>query len=216
MNDLPRPTAFAGLGPHDLAALSEWLSALFAGPPDREAVASYRRGPAAAWLVEIAAIPGCAGGAMRIRQALNAEADDAQIAARVGAAYGLLFEGIGGPKTVSPYESVHRSGRLFGAATAEMEAILAAHDLSVPASAHEAADHVAVELATAARLLAEAEPDAATVFDRLQTWIPDFVAACAAADSCGFWAGAAEILTAIVGLATRQPDEAKALDAVVH
>ena len=33
--------------PHDLAALLNWLAAVFAAPPDREAVASYRRGPPA-------------------------------------------------------------------------------------------------------------------------------------------------------------------------
>jgi TorA-specific chaperone len=216
MNDLPRPAAFTELDPGDLSALSAWLSALFAAPPDRDAIASYRRGPAAEWLAAVASIPACSEGVARMRQALDVEADDARVAARVGAAYGLLFEGIGGPKTVSPYESVHRGGRLFGGATAEMEAILAAHDLSVAAAAHEAADHLAVELATAARLLTEAEPAAAAMFDRLQNWIPDFAAACAVADSSGFWAGAAETLLAIVGLATRQPGKAEMLDAIVH
>jgi TorA maturation chaperone TorD len=54
------------------------------------------------------------------------------------------------------------------------------------------------------------------MFDRLQNWIPDFAAACAVADSSGFWAGAAETLLAIVGLATRQPGKAEMLDAIVH
>ncbi len=135
----------------------------------------------------------------------------------VGSAYGMLFEGIGGPKTVSPYESVHRDGgRLFGAPAAEMEAILAAHDLSVAASAHEAPDHLAVELAAAARLLAEGEPDADAIIERLRGWVPAFAADCAAADSNGFWAGAAAVLIAIVGLATRQPANAEIPDATKH
>ena len=36
MNDLPRPAAFTELDPGDLSALSAWLSALFAAPPDRD------------------------------------------------------------------------------------------------------------------------------------------------------------------------------------
>lgn len=216
MNDLPPPGAFGGLDPHDLAALTHWLSAIFAAPPDREAVASYRRGPAADWLDAIGLIPECAAGVARMRRALDGDADDARAASEIGAAYGLLFEGVAGPKTVSPYESVHRGGRLFGEPAAEMEAILAAHDLSVAPAAHEAPDHIAVELAATGRLLAEAEPDAAAMIDRLRGWAPGFAAACIAADSCGFWAGAAEILMTIVGLATRQPDDAETLDAIVH
>ena len=214
MNDLPRPTSFAGLDARDLVALFNWLSAVFAAPPDRDSIASYRRGPAAAWLDGVASLPGCADAVARMRRALVVDADDAIVVARVGAAYGLLFEGIGGPKTVSPYELVYRDGgRLFGAPAAEMEAILAAHDLSVAASAHEAPDHLAVELAAAARLLEEGERDAEAIVDRLQGWVPAFAADCAAADANGFWAGAAAVLTAVVGLATRQPANAKISDA---
>ena len=217
MNDLPRPAAFEGLDARDLVALFNWLSAIFAAPPDRDAIASYRRGPAVAWLDGVASLPGCGEAVARMESALEADADDALVVARVGSAYGMLFEGIGGPKTVSPYESVHRDGgRLFGAPAAEMEAILAAHDLSVAVSAHEAPDHLAVELAAAARLLAEGEPDAEAVIERLRGWVPAFAADCATADANGFWAGAAAVLTAIVGLATRQPVNAEIPDATKH
>jgi TorA-specific chaperone len=217
MNDLPRSSAFAGLEPHDLVALFNWLAAVFAAPPDRDSIVSYRCGPAAAWLGDVASLPGCDQAVARMRCALEAAADDAIVVARIGSAYGMLFEGIGGPRTVSPYESVHvDGGRLFGASAAAMEAILAAHDLSVAASVHEAPDHIAVELAAAARLLAEGEPDAEAIIARLRDWVPAFAADCAAADANGFWAGAAALLTAIVGLATRQPANAEVLDATKH
>jgi TorA-specific chaperone len=217
MNDLPRPVAFEGLDARDLVALFNWLSAVFAAPPDRDSVVSYRRGPAAAWLDGVASLPGCAEAVERMRCALEAEAEDALVAAQVGAAYGLLFEGVGGPRTVSPYESVHADGgRLFGAPAAAMDAILAAHDLSVAASAHEAPDHIAVELAAAARLLAEGEPDAEAIIARLRGWVPAFAADCAAADANGFWAGAAAVVIAVVGLATRQSANAEILGAIKH
>ena len=217
MNDLPCPAAFVGLDTRDLVALFNWLSAVFAAPPDRDSVASYRRGPAAAGLEGVSALPGCGAAIASMRDALEANADDALVMARVGSAYGILFEGIGGPKTVSPYESVHRDGgRLFGPPAAEMEAILAAHDLSVAASAHEAPDHLAVELAVAARLLADDEPDADAIIERLRGWLPAFADDCATADSNGFWAGAAAVLIAVVGLARRQPANAEILDATKH
>lgn len=217
MNDLPRPAAFAGLDARDLVALFNWLSAVFAAPPDRNSIASYRRGPAVVWLDGVASLPCCSDAVARMRRALEIDADDALVVARVSSAYGLLFEGIGGPKTVSPYKSVHRDGgRLFGAPAGEMEAILAAHDLSVAASAHEAPDHLAVELAAAALLLADGEPDAKAMIERLSGWVPAFAAECAAADANGFWAGAAAVLTAIVGLATRQSANGEILDATNH
>lgn len=216
MTDLPRPTAFANLDPHDLAALLNWLSAVFAAPPDCETVAAYRRGRASEWLSTVALISNCASGVAQMREALDAAADDSVAAARIGAAYGLLFEGIGGPKTVSPYESVQCSGRLFGLANAEMEAFLAAHNFSVAASAHEAADHIAVELAAAARLLAEGEPGGEAMIERLRNWAPAFAAACVAADSCQFWAGAAKILISVVGRSARRPGSAVTEDAVIH
>jgi len=217
MNDLPRSSAFCGLEAHDLAALFNWLAAVFAAPPDRDSIASYRRGPAAAWLDEVASLPGCDRAVASMQSALDSETDDALVVARIGSAYGMLFEGIGGPKTVSPYESVHADGgRLFGAPAAEMEAILAAHDLSVAVSAHEAPDHIAVELAAAALLLAEGEPDAEAIIERLRDWVPAFAGDCAAADANGFWAGAAAVLIAIVGLATRQPANAENPDATKH
>ena len=214
MNDLPRSSAFAALEPRELVALFNWLTAVFAAPPDRDSIVSYRRGPAAAWLDYVASLPGCDQAVAGMRRALEAEADDALVVARIGSAYGILFEGIGGPRTVSPYESVHRDGgRLFGAPAAAMDAILTAHDLSVAASAHGAPDHLAVELAVAGRLLAEDEPDGEAIIERLRDWAPAFAADCAAADANGFWTGAAAVLIAIVGLATRQPANAENRDA---
>ena len=96
MNDLPRPAAFVGLETDDLVAQFTWLSAVFAAPPDGEAIASYRRGLAARWLERVASLPGCAEAVERMRRALEADADDSRVAARVGSAYGILFEGIGG------------------------------------------------------------------------------------------------------------------------
>ena len=170
MNDLPRPAAFGGLGrSRSRRAVQLALRRLRRAARsrlDRSRIVADRP---LAWLDGVASLPVLLQTGSRACAARSTiEADDALVVARIGSALRLLFEGIGGPKTVSPYKSVHRDGgRLFGAPAGEMEAILAAHDLSVAVSAHEAPDHIAVELAAAALLLAEGEPDAEAMIERL-------------------------------------------------
>lgn len=206
--------------PSPLPSQSErlaWLAGLFAAPPDHVAIASYRHGPASALLDDLKADTDFTLPVTRLRAALDSAEEDGEVVARVGRAYGLLFEGVGGPKTVSPYESAYGAdGRLFGAPTAEMEAFLAAHDLSVSPSTHEAADHIAIELAVAAELVARGDPDAAAMIGRLSAWVPTFAAACTATDTTGFWAGAALLLAAIVQRDARPAGNAETNDAMSH
>ncbi|MDK9698316.1 MAG: molecular chaperone TorD family protein, partial [Siculibacillus sp.] len=121
------------------------------------------------------------------------------VAVRVATAHRRLFDGLAGPETVPPYESAHvGDGRLFGRPVAEMERLLAAHDLSVAADAHEPADHLAIELALMARLVSHDHPDRATFAARLTGWIPAFARACEAHDRAGFHAAAARLLATLV------------------
>lgn len=201
MNDLSRPAALA----LDPSGLFEWLSALFAAPPSTATVAAYRRGPAAGLITRLAADEELAPGARAMGEALASSSDDATVAAELSRAYALLFEGLGGPNTASPYESFHRcGGRLFQAPTAEMEAMLAAHDLSVARDAAEPADHLAIELALTSQLYRTDDLAAAQMIARLADWIPAFSAACAAAGVSSFWAGAAQLLSAVVKRESRR------------
>ena len=70
--------------------------------------------------------PGCAAGAQRMQSALNVEGSAAAVARKLAAAFTQLFDGIGGSKTVSLYESAHVgvSGRLFQAPSGDMEKLL--------------------------------------------------------------------------------------------
>ncbi|TBW38773.1 hypothetical protein EYW49_08765 [Siculibacillus lacustris] len=183
----------------DSARLFGWLAALFAAPPNRELVADHRGGAAIPWLDLLAADPDCAEAVVELRAVLAAARDDDAATAQLGIGYGRLFEGIGGPNTVPPYESAHRGdGRLFQAPVSEMEALLAAHDLSVSVTVAEPADHLAIELALMARFVAADDPDRAVLAARLAGWIPTFASRCIAADTTGFWAAAARILVVAV------------------
>ncbi len=111
-------------------------------------------------------------------------------------AFAFLFLGVGGKNGAPPYESVYvdERGRTGRAPTVAMERELSALDMHVLKSFPEPADHVAIELAVAARL---AETDASNerqvtfLKERLAGWLPDFAAACARGDRTGFYASAA-------------------------
>jgi TorA-specific chaperone len=183
-----------------------WLAGLFAAPLPAEAVSSLRVGPGAVQLALLAQIPELAEGAERMRCGLAALPDGAAGAAVLAQCHTLLFSGAGGPDTVPPYESAFTSasGRLFGAAEGRFRRLLAELNLRVAAGPAEPADHVAVELATLAELLAAPHPAAdgpcLAVAAVLQGWLGRFAAACAARDRSGFYAGAATVAAALVGL----------------
>jgi len=184
-----------------------WLGQVFAVPPSRELVAAYRRGEVAPLLERLAEDPELAPGIAAMARAVDAAPDDDATTARLGIAFGRLFLGIGGPDTVSPYESVHRcGGRLFQAPASEMAALLAAHDLSVAAATREPPDHLAVELDLMARLIATDHPDRSVLLARLAAWVPTFCELCAARDASGFWAGAAAVLLAALDQENRDAD----------
>lgn len=196
---------------HNAAALFDWLSATFAGPPSVEAVAAHRRGSAAEWLSILADDPDLAPGVARMRGVLDRETGDDELAACLQRRYGLMFDGIGGPYTIPPCESAFRPGaawRMFQEPAAEMQALLAERDLSVSDAALPP-DHLAVELALAAHLAAAGDPEAEAMTARLAAWVPAFAAACAQVDEEGFWAAAAEILAAAVARGSDAPEIAE-------
>jgi TorA-specific chaperone len=178
-----------------------WLSALFAARPTPEVVAAHRRGAASRLLEELSSEPDFAHGVAQMRVSLDAETDDATVAAGLGRQYGLLFDGIGGPRTVPPYESAFRPGaawRLFQEPVSEMNALLAEHGVSVSSDTPRPSDHLSIELALAAHFAAVSDPSFTEMTKRLAGWVPAFAAHCVEADETGFWGGASLILEAAV------------------
>jgi TorA-specific chaperone len=184
----------------DVSATLDWLSVVFGAPLSVEAVSAHRRGPAAALIAALAEDADCAPGIARMRNALDRGDDDEAGAARLNRAYRLAFEGLGGPRTVPLCESAYRgaSRRLFQAPTAELEALLAESGISMPADVRLPADHLAIELALTALLVATGSPEAKEMIRRLAAWIPSFAAECTEVDEDGFWAGAAGVLNALI------------------
>jgi len=182
------------------ASIAEWLAGLFVAPPSAETVSSYRGGLGAQFLAALSEEPGCATGAHRIQSALITPDSPAAVARQLAAAFAQLFDGVGGTKTVSLYESAHVSvsGRLFQAPAGDMERLLRHSDVSTVDAFREPPDHLSIELALLARLMrhgAGHQAQTALLDRHLLAWVPIFADRCCDTDPTGFYAGAAQVLT---------------------
>jgi TorA-specific chaperone len=135
---------------------------------------------------ELGKMPGIE--AMRVL--LDTDEGDERLAARLSGCYTRLFEGPGGPATVSLHESSYarEAGGLRQQATTDMAALLRRCDLAVRADYGEPPDHLSLEIALLATLLRIGDHAAADELrKRLLRWVPRVVVACAAADPIGFY-----------------------------
>lgn len=184
--------------PADDTALLLLLAGIFAAPPTEATIASLRAGAGAALLDRLGGEAGLAAPIAALRGRNDEAMDPAMLARRLGPVFGRLFLGIGGPSTVAPYESFHRcGGRLFQAPVGEMDRLLAAHDLSVGLD-REPSDHLSIETAFLAHLVATDHSDRFDLAERLNGWVPAFRDGLASADETGFFAAAAGLLVAAI------------------
>jgi TorA-specific chaperone len=193
------------------ATLAEWLAGLFLAPLTVDAVTSYRDGLGAVLLEELEHQPGCYDGARLMQVGLTGPQTSRALARQLSTAFMELFEGVGGPRTVSPFESAHGSpaGRLFQAPAIEMDRLLSQTSLMLTSGIGEPADHLSVELALLAHMLRERAKWRITVSlldQRLLNWVPGFAQAVQAADRTGFYAGLALLLVGFLQAQRRAID----------
>jgi len=202
---LSAAVAYAGLSPDPRwnASIVEWLAGIFVAPPTTDVIASYRERKGAKLFEALAEEPGCAVGAQQMQSASSVEGSAAAVARQLAAAFTQLFDGVGGSKTVSLYESAHvsASGRLFQAPAGDMEQLLRQSDVSTDTAFREPPDHLSIELALLARLIRNdscQQAQATLLDDHLLVWVPAFAKRCRECDRTGFYAGAARVLTAFL------------------
>lgn len=181
------------------ASIAEWLAGLFVAPLSADAIARYRGRIGTALFEALAEEPQCAAGVQQIQSALITEDSPVVVARQLSVAFTRLFDGLGGVRTVSLYESGHvgRTGRLFQAPAGDMERLLRNFDVSTGLTFHEPPDHLSIELAMLARLVrddADHQAQAALLDDHLLVWVPGFAEQCRDRDRTGFYAGAAQVL----------------------
>ena len=185
------------------ATLADWLAGVFAAPLTIGTVAGYRAGLGALLLDTLDQQPGCGDGARAMRLAMADGESDAATTRQLGMAFTQLFEGVGGPQTVSPFESAHtgHTGRLFQRSNAAMEELLREVRTAPRTGLREPSDHISIELALFAQLMR----DRASVRSRIElldihllTWVPAFAEAIRVRDRTGFYAGAASLLIGLL------------------
>ena len=178
----------------DVAApLLDWLAGLLSAPMSVGAVAACRSCEGRVLFHAIGDELGCSIGIAAMCSAIDSDERDDVVATRLAGVYMRLFEGPGGPATVSLYESTYAgpTRRLNQQATATMEAMLRRCDIAVRADCGEPPDHLALEVALLSTLIRSGERVAAAEMrHRLQRWVPHPAAACADADPTGFYRGA--------------------------
>jgi TorA-specific chaperone len=185
------------------AFLAEWLAGLFVAAPTKETVENYRQELGVSFFEILAKENGCAAGAELMRSALSVEVSSAAIARALGVAFTQLFDGVGGYRTVSLYESAYVgvSGRLFQAPCDEMDKLLRRSDVSSHASFREPSDHLSIELALLARFIhhdASSGSQIDLLDNHLLVWVPRFAEQCRKRDRTGFYAGASQVLMAFL------------------
>ena len=185
------------------ASIAEWLAGIFVAPPTTGAIINYRQRIGATLFEALAEDAGCVAGAQRMQSVINSEASAAAVARKLAMAFTQLFDGIGGSRTVPPYESayVDGSGRLFQAPAGELEKLLRQWSVSTATAFREPPDHLSIELALLARLIRDGtgyQQRAALFDEHLMVWAPIFADRCQEYDRTGFFAGAAEVLIAFL------------------
>jgi TorA-specific chaperone len=177
--------------------LYDWLGGLFVQPLSEEQIAAHLSGPGAAFLADLDQDPALRPALAAMVRALRAE----QGKQSLGMAFSLLFLGAGGPATVPPYESAFTDpkGRLFQRATGLMIEELRRLDLSLSTKCAEPPDHLAVELMVMSHLIVQGDTtEQARFLERHLSWVSEFADLCGERDSSGFYAAAAELLTAFL------------------
>ncbi|SOC09105.1 TorD/DmsD family molecular chaperone [Rhodobacter maris] len=192
----------------DRALLWHWLADLFLAPPTPAQLGALQGRAGVEWRTALAAEPDFANAISRIDAVLEV-GDAAGLASALTIAFNRMFLGLGGKRTLSPCESAWvGTRRLYQAPVSEIAALLRASDLTLAEDCCEPADHLAVELMLLAHLEASADPRAEDMAARLAGWTPDFLTAVKAVDPTGFWAGAADLLSAALARSLhRKPEE---------
>jgi TorA specific chaperone len=179
------------------AALLDWLAGVMSAPMSVAAVTACRSLEGRALFEAITDEFGRTRGIEAMRSALDTDETDAQTAARLSGCYTRLFDGPGGPATVSLYESTYSgpTQRLHQQAAVGMEAMLRRCGMAIRPGHREPADHLSLEVALLATLLRTGDQQRAGELQRqLMGWVAQVAAACAAADPSGFYRGASVAL----------------------
>nr|WP_299379825.1 molecular chaperone TorD family protein [uncultured Halomonas sp.] len=190
-----------GLDTSALVVAAEWLSGIFIAPMSSQQVAQAGATSGQNALRWTGAQLEASAAAETLCRTLDQD-DSENLAVHLQRRYTALFEGIFRHRAVLPYESAWQGkdgSTLGGESVVEMKAILRALDLHINTVCCEPPDHLAIELAALAAALREGHDTiVADLVRRLKDWVPAFTDALTRQDLDGFYAGAGELLLALI------------------
>jgi TorA-specific chaperone len=195
------------------ADLLDWLAVLFLQPPTALDVGRWRGRAMTGALAALGREPTVRRAVEIVVAALSGPPTDERLAAVLAHDFALLFEGVGGPRGVPPYESVHQAPptRLAGPATDSMLALLRRHGVTPVRRTSELPEHLSVELALLAHLT-RSGTDGRELAARMAAWLPTFAARCASVDRHGFFAGCAALAAELSADLAQSPERPSASD----
>lgn len=189
-----------------LAVIVDWFACMFIAPPEMNIIELCQSGRTSLFLTEI----GEKLQQQRLsRQLLQSLHDNPakQVQRILSYQYVTLFDGMAGPLSTPPYESFFRNanGRLWQQADTEMRDIMFQLNRTVGQS-NEAADHLALQLATLAEALRQKKAEyEKQLFERLLRWVPLLNAAVNRVAPSSFYDNLLSLLTAFLSYSQPLP-----------
>lgn len=175
------------------AAVYQWFSQLLFRELDEKQLASLENGDSQAWIASLAAVPGVSAEVKRFERSLGRvlRRDSRQL--ELAADFASLFL-LAPPASVSPYAG-HYPHTTVAEERRQMNVLLIEQGLA--ARENEPSDHIAVQLALMARMVAKEERLSAQYYflhHHILCWAPLFRDACLVRDNEGFYPQAVNLI----------------------
>lgn len=175
----------------------QWFSQLLFRELDEKQLASLENDDNRAWIVSLAAIPGLSGKVKHFERSLTRilRRDSRQL--ELAADFASLFL-LAPPDGVSPYAG-HYPHTTASAERQQMNVLLIEHSLT--ARENEPSDHIAIQLALMAKMVAKEEALSAQYYflhHHMMCWAPLLRDACLARDEQGFYPQAVNLIVSFM------------------
>lgn len=156
------------------AAILNWFAGLFIAPLDANGAIECNSDTTYEFLAALGAEIGAENFTSHIAHYFQSK-PPVSLHQDLARQYVNLFDGVAGPRTIPPYESFYsnENGRLFQKPYDDMLKVMRKLDVKLVASCKEPPDHLALELASLAEALLQANvKEASSLRLRLLSWVP--------------------------------------------
>ncbi|MDA8498242.1 molecular chaperone TorD [Citrobacter sp. Igbk 17] len=179
------------------AAVYQWFSQLLFRELDQKQLARLESEDTRQWLASLAGIPGLSLDVKKLERSLTQVLRRESRQLELAADFTTLFL-LAPPGGVSPYAG-HYPHTTAAEERRQMNVLLAEHGLA--AQENEPSDHIAIQLALMARMVAKEETLSAQYYflhHHIMCWAPLFRDSCQQRDEAGFYARAVSVIVGFI------------------